>query len=171
MPDVLTLFWIRHKRFKKIQKNLKPSHCVILCDIVSIKNNKFGILQISLKKFWEMSYHVRSFMAFKANDQCYGHIHGIVFLNEPILCTHVHLGMAHKVVQGSFQLYLTKNTFSIFWVPKRVIFVKHLPRVCFKMMPHHFCKILDHILSTIHQLVAIQSFLATSQQKEKFLTI
>jgi hypothetical protein len=32
-------------KFKKNQKNVKPSRCVMLCDLVSMKNNKLGILQ------------------------------------------------------------------------------------------------------------------------------
>ena len=103
-----------------------------------------------------MSYHVRSFMAFKANDQCYGHIHGIVCDNVPILCTHVHLGMANDVVQGSFQLYCTKKSFFIFLSAEKGFFVKHLPRISFKMIPPYFCKILDHILITNHQFSASQ---------------
>ena len=132
-----------------------------------MKNNKLGILRIFKKNVLKKSYHVRNFMSFKANDQCYGHIHDIVCLNEPILCTHVHLGMAHNVAHESFQLYFTKSAFSIFRVPKRELFVKHLPRICRKMVPPHFCIILDHILSAIHQLVATRNFLGTSQQKDK----
>ena len=121
-----------------------------------MKNNKLGILQIFKKSVLKQSYHVRSFITFKANDQCYGHIHGIVCDNVPILCTHVHLGMENNVAQGSFQLYCTKNSFFIFQVPKRGLFVKHLPRICFKMVTPNFFKILDHILSIIHQLIASQ---------------
>ena len=107
-------------------------------------------------------------MAFKPNDQCYGHIHGIVCDNVPILCTHVHLGMANNVVQGSFQLYCTKKSFSIFWAPKRGLFMKHLPRICCKMVPPHFCKILDQIVSTIHQLVASQKLSSHLSWKRQF---
>ena len=144
---------------------------VILCDLVSIKNNKLTILQIFLKSVLKWSYHIQGFMAFKPNDQCYGHIHGIVCLNEPILCTHIHLYVANNVGEESFQLYSTTKSFSIFSVSKRQIFVKHVPRIRFKMVPHHFCKILDHTLSTIHQLVASKRFLASSQKKDKFLPI
>ena len=45
-----------------------------------------------------MSYQVWRFMAFKPNDQSYGHIHGIVCSNDLILCTRVHIGMANNVV-------------------------------------------------------------------------
>ena len=46
-------------------------------------------------------------MAFKRNDQCYGHVHGIVFLNGSILCKNGRFSMAHNVAPGSFQLYFT----------------------------------------------------------------
>ena len=126
----------------------------MLCDLVSRKNNNLAILQIFLKSVLKRSYHIQGFMAFKPNDQCYGHIRGIVCLTEPILWTHIRLYVPNNVVEESFQLYLRKKSFSIFSVSKRQIFVKHLPRIRFKMVPHHFCKILDHILSTIHQPVA-----------------
>ena len=55
-------------------------------------------MEIILKKvFSEMSYHAWRFMAFKANDQSYGHIHGIVCLNDLILCTMVQLGIPNNV--------------------------------------------------------------------------
>ena len=49
------------------------------------------------KLFSETSYHVWRSMAFKPNDQSYGHIHGIVCSNDLILCTRVHIGMANNV--------------------------------------------------------------------------
>ena len=49
------------------------------------------------KVFSETSYHVWRSMAFKPNDQSYGHIHGIVCSNDLILCTRVHLGIPNNV--------------------------------------------------------------------------
>ena len=49
MPAVLTAFWNGHEKFKKNQKIGKPSHCVIICDQVTRKNNKLVIRQF-LKK-------------------------------------------------------------------------------------------------------------------------
>ena len=102
---------------------------------------------------------------------CYGHIHGIVCLNELILCTHVCLGMKNNIGEGSFQLYNTKNSIFILSVPDMVFFVMHLPRISLTMVPPYLKKILDHILSTIHQLVASKIFLASSRQKDKFMPI
>jgi hypothetical protein len=79
--------------------------------------------------------------------------------------------VANNVAEESFQLYFTKKPFSIFSVPEREFFVKHVPRIRFKMVPHHFSKILDHILSTIHQPVESKSFLASSRKKDKFMPI
>ena len=49
------------------------------------------------KVFSETSYHVWRLMAFKPNDQPYGHIHGIVYSNDLILCRRVHIGMTNDV--------------------------------------------------------------------------
>ena len=61
-------------------------------------------------------------MAFKPNDQSYGHIHGIVCSNDLILCTSVHLGITNNVAYGSFQFLCTENSFSIFRVPEMSLF-------------------------------------------------
>jgi hypothetical protein len=36
-------------RYKKIKKYIKPSRCVMLCDLDARRNNRFGILQVFLK--------------------------------------------------------------------------------------------------------------------------
>ena len=98
-----------------------------------------------------MSYQVRGFMSFRPNDQCYGQNRGIVCDNVPILCTHVHLGMANNVAGGSFPFRRTKKPFSIFRVPKTGCFVKQPPNESFTMVPPHFSKILDHLTWTISE--------------------
>ena len=143
----------------------------MLCDVVSIKNNKLIILQIFLKSVLTNDLSCSKFHELQGKGLCYGQIHRIVSLNEPILCTHIRLYVATNVAKESFQLYFRKKPFSIFSMPEREFFVKHVPRICFKMVPHHFCKILDHIFSTIHQPVASKSFLASSRKKDKFLPI
>ena len=143
----------------------------MLCDLVSRKNNKLTILQVFLKSVLTNDLSCSKFHEFHGNCLCYGQIHGIVCLNEPILCTHIRLYVANNVAEESFQLCSTKKSFSIFSVSKSWIFVKHLLIICFKMVPHDFCKILDHTLSTIHQPVASKSFLASSWKKDKFMPI
>ena len=69
-----------------------------------------------------MRYHVRRFMAFKLNDQPYGHIHGIVCSNDLILCKRMHLGIPNNVDKGSFHFLCTENSFSIFRVPEMSFF-------------------------------------------------
>ena len=143
----------------------------MLCDLVSRKNNKLAILQVFLKSVLTNDLSCSKFHELQGKCLCYGQIHGIVCLNEPILCTHIRLYVANNVSEGRFQLYFMKKSFSIFWVPEREFFVKHVPRIHFKMVPHYFSKILDHILSTIHQPVESKSFLPSSRKKDKFLPI
>ena len=112
----------------------------MLCDLVSRKINKLAILQIFLKSVLKRSYHIQGFMAFKPNDQCYGHIHGIISLNEPILCTHIRLYVAKNVAEESFQLYSMKKSFSIFSVSKSWIFVKHQLKFVSKSYHTNFVK-------------------------------
>ena len=137
---------------------MKPSHCVMLCDLVSRKNNKLTILQLFLKSLLTNDLSCLKFHELHGKCLCYGHIHGIVRLNEPILCTHIRLYVANNVAEESFQIYTTKKSFSIFLVSKSWIFVKNLLIIRFKIVPHHFYKISDHILSTIRQTVASKSF-------------
>ena len=84
-------------------------------------------------------------MAFEPNDQCYGHIHGIVCSNDLVLCTRVHIGMENNVDLGSFHFHCTKEPFSLFQVPEMSFFVKDLPYICCKIGPNQFYKILGHI--------------------------
>ena len=143
----------------------------MLCDLVSRKNNKLAILEVFLKSVLTNDLSCSKFHELQGKCLCYDQIRGIVCRNEPILCTHIRLYVANNVAEESFQLYSTKKSFSIFSVSKSQIFVKHLLIISFKMVPHHFCKILDHILSTIHQPVASKSFLASSRKKDKFMPI
>ena len=83
-------------------------------------------------------------------------------------CAHIYV-LAWQTMLSNivFNFSQKKNPFFIFGVSKREIFVKHLPRICFKMAPYHFCKILDHVSSIIHQLVAFKIFLASSRKKRQ----
>jgi hypothetical protein len=56
-----------------------------------------------------MTYHVRSFMAFKPDELGHDPNYGIVYLNGPILCTCVHIGMANKVYIGMFSFSMHKK--------------------------------------------------------------
>ena len=151
MPAVLTIIETGIRNSKNGRNNVKPSRDVILCDIFAIKNIKLGIFQISPKDLLKMGYHVRCFMAFSPNDQCYGSNDDMVCDNVPILCTHVHLGMMNNVAIGSFPFRRTEKPFSIFLVPKTRCFVKQPPNKSFKMVPPHFSKILDQLTWTIFQ--------------------
>jgi hypothetical protein len=55
---------------------------------------------IILKKILhKMGYHVRTFMSFKPNGECHGHIYGIIHDNVPILGTYVYLAMPNNVTK------------------------------------------------------------------------
>ena len=140
-----------HKKFKNDPNDVKPSLGVILCDIFARKNTKLGILPIYQKKLHEMTFHVRGFMAFRSNDQCYGYNQWIVCDNVPILCTHVHPGMTINVAGGSFPFHRTENVFFIFRVPKMGYFVKHPPNERFKIVPPHISKIVGNLKWTTSQ--------------------
>jgi hypothetical protein len=120
----------RHKKFKKIKKYTKPSRCVMLCDLDVRKNNKLVILQL----FWK-SVHIKEpsctkFYGFQTKWASYGHNHGMVCSNDPILCTCVHLGMANNIDLRSFNFCCTKNPFFIFLVQQLgFFFVKHLSKI------------------------------------------
>ena len=93
---------------------MKPSHCVMLCDLGSRKNNKLAILQIFFKSGLTNDLSCSKFNELHGKCLCYDDIHGIVRLNEPILCTHIRLYVANNVAEESFELYNTEKSFSIF---------------------------------------------------------
>jgi hypothetical protein len=116
-PAVLAAFWNRHNKFKKTQKDTNPSRCIMLCDLVARKNNKLWILPTFWKSVHKKELPCMKFHGFQARWASYGHNHGIVCSNDPILCTYVHLGMANKVALGSINLL---NLFSkfILWIKR-----------------------------------------------------
>jgi hypothetical protein len=117
-PAVLAAFSNRHKKFLKNQKNTNPSRCIMLCDLVARKNNKLWILPIFWKSVQKKELPCTKFHGFQARWASYGHNHGIVCSNDPILCICVHLGMENKVDLGSFNFLCTKNSFFIFLMLK-----------------------------------------------------
>jgi hypothetical protein len=137
-PTVLAAFWNGHKKFKNNQNNTNPSRCVMLCDLVSRKNNKLGILQLLWKNVHKKKLSHTKFHGFQAKWDSYGHNHGIVCSNNPIMCTCVHLRMANKVALVSFNFFCTKISFFIFLMPKMGFFVKRLPKICSKNGPTQF---------------------------------
>jgi hypothetical protein len=119
-PTVLAAFWNGHKKFKNNQNNTNPSRCVMLCDLVSRKNNKLGILQLLWKSVHKKELSHTKFHGFQAKWDSYGHNQGIVCSNNPIMCTCVHIGMTNNVDSGSFNFRCTKNSFFIFLMQKWV---------------------------------------------------
>jgi hypothetical protein len=131
-PTVLAAFWNRHKKCKKNQNNTNPLRCVMLCDLVSRKNNKLRILQLFWKSVHKKELSRTKFYGFQAKWDSYGYNHNIVCSNDPILCICVHLGMTNNVYLESYNFRCTKNSFFIFLVQKMGFFVKRLPNICFK---------------------------------------
>jgi hypothetical protein len=131
-PTVLAAFWNRHKKFKNNQNNSNPSLCVILCDLVSRKNNKLRILQILWKGVHKKELSRMKFHGFQAKWDSSVYNHSIFWSNDLILCTYVHLGMKNNVDFGSFNFRCTNNPFFIFLVQKMGFFVKRLPNICCK---------------------------------------
>ena len=66
------------------------------------------------KTFLEMSYHVRGFMAFGLNNQCYGQNRGIVCDNILILFTHMYHGMGTMLQEKVFLFEARKIHFQFF---------------------------------------------------------
>ena len=118
--------------------------------------------------FSETSNHVWRSMAFKANDQSYGHIHGIFCSNDLIFCTGCILQWQTMLPKGVFTFIAQKSQFPFFECPKWGFFVKALPNNSCKIGPNHFSKILGHIWCIIDQMVGCQKFLSTSGEKDKF---
>ena len=104
----------------------------------------------------EMSYHLWRFMAFKPNDQSYGHIHGIVCSNDLILCTRVHLGIPNNV--GVLIFFARKIHFLFFECLKWGFFLKDLPYICCKIVPNQFSKILDIFNAQFSKWLSVKSF-------------
>jgi len=103
---------------------------------VTISNLEYG--NYFKKVFTEMSFHVRRFLAFNANELLHDQNQGIVCDNAPILCTWVHLGMKNNVVKGTFPFPCTKIPFFIFQLPKSCSFVKHLQEMSLEKASPHF---------------------------------
>ena len=110
---VLTLFSIWYKKFKNHQNNEKPSHSVISYELLTMKNNKLEILRTFMKSVLKQSYHIQSLMALKPNDQCYGHVHGIVFVWMSPYCANMFVLAWHTMfLKEVFNFILRKIHFS-----------------------------------------------------------
>ena len=69
-----------------------------------------------------------------------------------IFHTNMHNGTTNNVDRETFIFLWTKISFFIFGVPKVGFFVKHLQKICYKIVPHKFIELLDHIVSTNNQI-------------------
>ena len=159
MSAVLTAFWNRHKKFKQNQKNGKPSHCVIICDLVSSKNNKLGIRQIFQKSVLRNEVSCMKIQSFRARRPMLWRNSRHRFSRwSHILHKRAAWNSKQCHAEGSFDFLCIKKSFSIFWVRKMVCFVKNLSNIYCQIAPLYFSKILDHILCPIDQIVVCQKF-------------
>jgi hypothetical protein len=124
----------------------------MLCDLVSRKNNKLWILQLFWKTIHKKELSRTKFYGFQAKLASYGHNHGIVCSNDPILCTCVHLWMENNVDLGCSPFLGKKSPFFILLAPKWVFFVKEVQKVHIKIVPSQFYKISYLISCTKDQL-------------------
>jgi hypothetical protein len=115
----------------------------MLCDLVARKNNKLGILQTFWKSVHKKELRYTKLHGFQVRWASYGHNHDIVYSNDPILCTCVHLGMKNKVSLGIFNYLYTKNTFFIFLMLKMGFFCEAPTKNMFQKWT---TTILNHII-------------------------
>ena len=110
-------------------------------------------------------------MALGPNDECYVHIHGIVYLNMSVLGTNVYLRTVNNVAEETFHFPFTKKSIFYFRMRKMGCFVKQLPKICRKIGALHYLKILDHMYLQITKWLCVKQFPSTSRKKDKFMPI
>ena len=87
----------RNSKQIKIVENLRVASSYVTQLPQKIINLRCG--SFTEKVFSETCYHERTFITFKMNEQCFGHIHDIDCPNEPKIGTCVHCGMASNVAE------------------------------------------------------------------------
>ena len=144
MPTILTPFCNRQKQFKKSKKNGNPLHCVILCDLVSRKNNKLVITQISRKSVLRNDLPCTKIHDFQAKWPMLWQNLGHIFSNDVIFCTSVHPWMANKLTKEIF-IFLNEKSISHSCSAKNGFFREAPTKYLLQIGPHQFYRILDHI--------------------------
>jgi hypothetical protein len=128
-----------------------------------------------LQLFWK-SVHKKElsrtkFYGFQAKWASYGHNHGIVYSNDPILCTYVYLGMTTNVDLGSFNFCCTKNSFFIFLVQKMgflwSIYQKYVAKIEQTNFKWYYTIFYAQLTICLHG----KSFIDTPQEIDKYLAI
>ena len=98
-------------------------------------------------------------MAFKPNDQSYGHIHGIVCSNDLILCTRVHLGIPNNFPKGVFIFFSRKIHFPFSECPKWVFLWRTCHIFVAKLDQINFLKYYAIFNAQLTKCLGVQSFL------------
>jgi hypothetical protein len=137
----------------------------MLCDLVFMKNNKLGILQLLWKSVHKKELSHTKFHSFQAKWDSYGHNQGIVCSNNPIMCTCVHIGMTNNVDLGSFNFRCTKNSFFIFLMQKWVflwsVYQKYVAKIEQPNFKWYYIILDQQYTSCLHW----KSYIATPQKK------
>ena len=109
-------------------------------------------------------------MGFKANDQWYGHIHGIVCSNDIIFAQGWILEWQTIFQKGVFIFFPQKKHFP-FLGAKNQFFMKSLTNISCKIATHHLKKYYTTFYVLLTKWLLLKSFRSTSRQIDKILLI
>jgi hypothetical protein len=90
---------------------MRPSHGVILCDLIAGKNIKPRVRQFSRKSIHRNDIPLQGYMVFTLNELGQGPDHGIVYRNEAILDTRVSIGTTRMLLRPFSVLSHGKRVF------------------------------------------------------------
>jgi hypothetical protein len=96
---------------KKNWKNLRPSHGVILCDLITEKKFKPRVRPFSRNPLHKNDIPLQGYMVFMSNELGQGPDPGIVCWNEAILDTRVSIGTSTKATKAVFYFVPRKACF------------------------------------------------------------
>ena len=105
------LFWKKWKYMKKYLKKETLWHVVLLCVLVSMKNDKLDFCQHLQKKTSQKGLSPIDMYKFQAKWQRYCHSHDIVCDKVTILDTYVCLGMGNNGTKVFFQIIFINTVF------------------------------------------------------------
>jgi hypothetical protein len=135
------------------------------------ENIKLGISQPFSKSVHKKELSRTKNYRFQGKWASYGHNHGIVCLNDPILCTCVYLAMANNVDFGCFPFLSVKSSFFIFlaqkWLFLWITYQKYVSKMYLDNFRKYYTIFYAQSTSFLHE----RSFIATPQEIDKYLPI
>jgi hypothetical protein len=93
---------------------MRPSHGVILCDLIVGKKFKPRVRPFSRKPLHKNDIPLQGYMVFRSNELGQGPNHGIVCWNEAILDMRMSIGMARNATEVVFYFVPRKACFPFF---------------------------------------------------------